>query len=170
VREFQAFVEQAKKRLLILRAAVSRQGLMLLPSNRFEALGGDRKGQFSIRINQQRRICFEWPEKGPIYPFHPGKILADELQELDMSAAELTWQLHVPSNRIYQLISGKRAMTAAISMRLEQWPGVEAAFWINPQNSYKLDLSTEKSGEKIKKTVQRRLSSSCVQAFELCHQ
>ena len=65
VREFQAFEEQAKKRLLILRAAVSRQGLMLLPSNRFEALGGDRKGQFSIRINQQWRICFEWPERSP---------------------------------------------------------------------------------------------------------
>jgi proteic killer suppression protein len=62
VRGFQAFEEQAKKRLLILRAAVSRQGLILLPSNRFEALGVDRKGQFSIRINQQWRICFEWPE------------------------------------------------------------------------------------------------------------
>ena len=37
----------------------------LLPSNRFEALGGDRKGQFSIRINQQWRICFEWPEHSP---------------------------------------------------------------------------------------------------------
>ena len=65
VREFQAFEEQAKKLLLILRAGVSRQGLMLLPSNRFEALGGDRKGQFSIRINQQWRICFEWPERSP---------------------------------------------------------------------------------------------------------
>jgi len=65
VREFQAFEEQAKKRLLILRSAVSCQGLMLLPSNRFEALGGDRKGQFSIRINQQWRICFEWPERSP---------------------------------------------------------------------------------------------------------
>jgi proteic killer suppression protein len=64
-REFQAFEEQVKKRLLILRAAVSREGLMLLPSNRFEALGGDRKGQFSIRINQQWRICFEWPEHSP---------------------------------------------------------------------------------------------------------
>jgi toxin HigB-1 len=38
---------------------------MLLPSNRFEALGGDRKGQLSIRINQQWRICFEWPEHSP---------------------------------------------------------------------------------------------------------
>jgi len=65
VREFQAFEEQAKKRLLILSAAVSRQGLMLLPSNPFEALGGDRKGQFSIHINQQWRICFEWPEHSP---------------------------------------------------------------------------------------------------------
>jgi proteic killer suppression protein len=35
---------------------------MLLPSNRFEALGGDRKGQFSVRINRQWRVCFEWPE------------------------------------------------------------------------------------------------------------
>ncbi|MEO5334992.1 MAG: type II toxin-antitoxin system RelE/ParE family toxin [Magnetococcus sp. YQC-5] len=62
VREFQAFEEQIKKRLVILDSAVSRQGLMLLPSNRFEALGGDRKGQFSIRINQQWRVCFEWPD------------------------------------------------------------------------------------------------------------
>ncbi|MCW3095159.1 MAG: plasmid maintenance system killer protein [Chthonomonadaceae bacterium] len=68
-REFQAFEEQAKKRLLILKSAVSRNGLMLLPSNRFEALGGDRKGQFSIRINQQWRICFEWPDDHPT-PFN----------------------------------------------------------------------------------------------------
>lgn len=62
VREFQAFEAQAKKRLLILHSAVSRNGLMRLPSNHFEALGGDRKGQFSIRINQQWRLCFEWPD------------------------------------------------------------------------------------------------------------
>jgi len=69
VREFQAFEQQAKKRLLILQEAVSRNGLMLLPSNHFEALGGDRKGQFSIRINQQWRICFEWPD-GHDKPFN----------------------------------------------------------------------------------------------------
>jgi len=65
VKEFQGFEEQAKKRLLILNSAVSRNGLMLLPSNRFEALGGDRKSQYSIRINQQWRICFEWPDDFP---------------------------------------------------------------------------------------------------------
>lgn len=62
VKEFQAFREQAERRLDILETAVNRTDLMILPSNRFEALGGDRKGQFSIRINQQWRVCFEWPE------------------------------------------------------------------------------------------------------------
>ena len=62
VREFQAFESQAKKRLVILLEAVSRNGLMLLPSNHFEALEGDRNGQFSIRVNLQWRVCFEWPD------------------------------------------------------------------------------------------------------------
>jgi proteic killer suppression protein len=65
VKAFQGFEEQAKKRLLILKDAGSREGLMQLPSNRFQALGGDRKGQYSIRINDQWRICFEWPDDHP---------------------------------------------------------------------------------------------------------
>jgi proteic killer suppression protein len=69
VRAFQGFEEQAKKRLLILHSATSRRDLMLLPSNHFEALGGDRKGQFSIRINMQWRICFNWPDDHPA-PFN----------------------------------------------------------------------------------------------------
>ena len=69
VKEFQGFEEQAKKRLVILESADSRHDLMLLPSNHFEALHGDRNGQFSIRINQQWRICFEWPDDYT-NPFH----------------------------------------------------------------------------------------------------
>jgi toxin HigB-1 len=53
VREFQALSEQAYKRLEILEAATSLEDLRALPSNRLEALRGDRNGQFSIRINQQ---------------------------------------------------------------------------------------------------------------------
>jgi proteic killer suppression protein len=63
VKVFQAFREQTERRLDILEAAVGRSDLVFLPSNRFEALGGDRKGQFSIRINQQWRVCVEWPEE-----------------------------------------------------------------------------------------------------------
>ena len=61
VRAFQGFDRQGWKRLEILNAAVLPTDLTALPSNRLEALKGDRAGQWSIRINQQWRICFEWP-------------------------------------------------------------------------------------------------------------
>ena len=62
IKQFQGFKEQAERRLDLLEAATTVDDLKRLPSNRFEALGGDRKGQYSIRINQQWRVCFEWPE------------------------------------------------------------------------------------------------------------
>ena len=65
VREFQGFRRQAEKRLEILDAAETLGDLAALPSNRLEALRGDRNGQYSIRINRQWRICFEWPADGP---------------------------------------------------------------------------------------------------------
>lgn len=65
VPEFQAFARQAEKRLRVLDAADTIEALMMLPSNRFKALTGDRKGQYGIRINDQWRICFEWGEAGP---------------------------------------------------------------------------------------------------------
>lgn len=62
---FQSFEAQAEKRLAILNAATTVNDLRAMPSNRLEALHGDRKGQYSIRINRQWRICFEWPEGSP---------------------------------------------------------------------------------------------------------
>ncbi len=58
VRDFQAFERPAQRRIAILNEASRIEDLQGLPSNRFEALGGDRKGQYSIRINAQWRICF----------------------------------------------------------------------------------------------------------------
>ena len=92
----------------------------------------------------------------PVYPIHPGQILGDELAEMEMTPAELARQLHVPSNRLYQLIVGKRAMTADTALRLKQWLGVEAAFWMNLQKRYELDLAEEQIGEEIKRTVTPR--------------
>ena len=65
VKAFQGFKKQAEKRLEILDAADSLNDLAVLPSNRSEALTGDRQGQYSIRINRQWRICFEWSQNGP---------------------------------------------------------------------------------------------------------
>lgn len=98
-------------------------------------------------------------EKRPIYPIHPGEILGDELAVLGMTPAALARELHVASNRISQLISGKRAMTADTALRLEQWLGVEAAFWMNLQKSYELDLAAEKIGDEIKRTIRRHQTS-----------
>ena len=59
---FSGFSRQADKRLRILDATETLDALKALPSNRFEALSGDRKGQYSIRVNKQWRVCFEWDE------------------------------------------------------------------------------------------------------------
>ena len=57
--------DQVRTRLLRLNAATSLEDLRAIRGNRFEALTGDRKGQFSIRVNDQYGICFRWEEKGP---------------------------------------------------------------------------------------------------------
>ncbi len=63
VKAFSSIERAARLKLDRLEAATSLQDLAALPGNRFEALKGDRKGQYSIRINDQWRVCFEWPEK-----------------------------------------------------------------------------------------------------------
>jgi proteic killer suppression protein len=67
VKAFSGIERPAQLKLDRLDAAASLQDLAALPGNRFETLKGDRKGQYSIRINDQWRICFKWPDgsKGP---------------------------------------------------------------------------------------------------------
>ena len=61
MKAFSGIERSARLKLDRLEAASSLKDLAVLPGNRFEALAGDRKGQYSIRINDQWRICFEWP-------------------------------------------------------------------------------------------------------------
>jgi antitoxin HigA-1 len=87
---------------------------------------------------------------------HPGEILADELEELQMSASQLARTLHVPTNRITQILSGKRAVTADTALRLGQWLGTGPELWLNLQKMYELRLAEEESGEEIKRTIRQR--------------
>ena len=89
-------------------------------------------------------------QKRPVYPIHPGEVLADELAELHKTPTELARELHVPANRITQLIAGKRAMTANTALRLEKWLGVSAAFWMNLQKRYELDITCDKVGDVLR--------------------
>jgi toxin HigB-1 len=62
VKAFSGIERPARLKLDRLETATAVRDLTALPGNRFEALAGDRKGQYSIRINEQWRICFEWPD------------------------------------------------------------------------------------------------------------
>jgi addiction module HigA family antidote len=89
-------------------------------------------------------------------PIHPGKFLADELEALGMTGSELAEILHVPANRIYQIIKGQRALTADTALRLSQWLGTSAEMWLNLQKLYELRLAEQREGAKIKRTIPRR--------------
>jgi len=65
IKAFSAIEHLARLKLDRMEAATALQDLAVLPGNRFEVLAGDRKGQYSIRINDQWRICFEWPKGSP---------------------------------------------------------------------------------------------------------
>ena len=87
---------------------------------------------------------------------HVGEILADELEELDISASQLARSLHVPTNRITEILNGKRGITADTALRLGRWFGTGAELWLNLQKNYELRLAEQLSGEKIKETIQPR--------------
>jgi addiction module HigA family antidote len=89
---------------------------------------------------------------------HPGEILADELAELEISANELARILHVPANRISQILAGKRAITADTALRLGQWLGSGAEIWLNLQKSYELRLAEQAIGDEIKRIIAPRLT------------
>ncbi len=91
----------------------------------------------------------------PREPIHPGAFLADELDELGMSAAELARILQVPANRISQIIAGKRNVTADTARRLGQYFGTGPRLWLNLQQSFDLDLATQTITPKIERIPRR---------------
>lgn len=96
-------------------------------------------------------------------PIHPGEILADELHEIGISASELARLLHVPKNRITEIINGKRSITADTALRLGQWFGTSAEFWMNLQKNYELKLAEQKIGKEIKATISPWISTVNIQ-------
>ena len=76
-----------------------------------------------------------------ISAIHPGEHLAEELTELNMSAAELARQLNVPTNRVTEILNGRRAITGDTALRLAHFFGTTAEFWLNLQSLYELRLA-----------------------------
>jgi addiction module HigA family antidote len=86
----------------------------------------------------------------PIIAIHPGEHLAEELKELNMSAAELARQLKVPTNRVTEILNGQRSITGDTALRLAHFFGTSAQFWLNLQSLYELRLAERKVGKSIK--------------------
>lgn len=94
----------------------------------------------------------------PVTAIHPGQHLAEELDALDMSAAELARQLRVPANRVTQILNGTRGITGDTALRLAHFFATSAQFWLNLQSLYDLRLAEQKAGKSIKTlpTLQRQ--------------
>jgi addiction module HigA family antidote len=79
--------------------------------------------------------------------------LAEELEFLNMSAAGLARELHVPANRIALIVSSSRGITADTALRLGQWFGTEPEFWLNLQQQYELRVAEREVGQTIRETI-----------------
>jgi len=80
----------------------------------------------------------------------PGEHLAEELKDLGMSAAKLARQLDVPTNRVTEILNGRRAITGDTALRLAHFLGTTAEFWLNLQSLYEIRVAQEKAGKSIK--------------------
>lgn len=89
----------------------------------------------------------------PRPPIHPGEHLRIDLEELGMSQAALARALHVPRNRVSQIISGERGITADTALRLARWMGTTPEYWLNLQAIYDLRKAEQEAGERIREEI-----------------
>jgi len=81
---------------------------------------------------------------------HPGEHLAEELQDLGMSAAELARKLDVPTNRVTGILNGQRAITGDTALRLAHFFGTSPEFWLNLQSLYEIRVAQKNAGRSIR--------------------
>ena len=89
-----------------------------------------------------------------ILPIHPGEILLEEfMQPLGLSQNALAKALHVTPRRINEIVNGKRSITADTALRLAQFFGNSAEFWMNLQYKYDLETARDRLSKKIEDEV-----------------
>ena len=96
------------------------------------------------------------PPRNGMRAVHPGEILRDELQALDLSASALSKALGVPVNRITAILNGRRGVTADTALRLARYFGTTPRVWLNLQQTYDLRRAEIAVGQRIAERVQPR--------------
>lgn len=84
---------------------------------------------------------------------HPGELIAESLKEKGITANQLARELDIPSNRLYEIIRGRRSVTADTAYRLALHWGGKAKFWLDVQTAYDLACLMDEKGEEIKSRV-----------------
>ena len=88
-----------------------------------------------------------------VRPIHPGRILREELDAMDMSANALALALRIPANRVTGILSGKRGITVDTALRLARYFGNSPQFWLNLQTAYELELVQRTALSAIRREV-----------------
>ena len=158
----------ARRKLRMLSNASVLDDLRIAPANRLEALKGNLKGQCSIRINDQWRLCFRWIDgdattwKSSITTetseltmktppnIHPGEVLLEEfLIPMGISQNALARAAGVPPRRINEIVLGKRGVTADTAVRLAVALGASERFWLDLQADYELEEAHRALGKTV---------------------
>lgn len=87
-------------------------------------------------------------------PIHPGEILKDELDEINLSANAFAKALHVPTNRITAILNGSRSITADTALRISRFFGTTPELWLNLQTAYELKVARDAVGTRVEHDVQ----------------
>jgi addiction module HigA family antidote len=106
-------------------------------------------------MRKKNEMVLRAPPGGFLFgPIHPGRTLAAELKAREISAHALALSLRVPANRISEIVAGKRGVTAETALRLARYFGMGAAFWMNLQSKYDLEIAERDFGERIRAEVE----------------
>lgn len=147
------------------------------PGNQLESLKGDKKGQHSIRINAQWRVCFVWVDGHAAHVeivdyhsrsvtmarevplIHPGVILLEDwLKPMGISQYALAKAIDVPPRRINEIVKGIRGITVDTALRLSVFFGTDAQSWVNLQTHYDTELAREAMTSVLGRIVRHEVS------------
>ena len=93
-------------------------------------------------------------------PVHPGEILREELDVLELSAKAFAAALDVPGNRITAILNGQRGITADTALRLSRYLGTTPEFWLNLQKTFELRVAENDAGKRIARRVKPRYTAA----------
>jgi addiction module HigA family antidote len=102
----------------------------------------------------EHEIFLAPPDGFPFDPVHPGEVLQEELAARGLTANALALKLRVPSNRLTEIVNGKRGISPDTAVRLSRYLGPSAAFWLNLQSQYDLARTEKLYGAKIRGEVE----------------